>query len=657
MKTNTLERQFKLWGLFLVLIPSFLIMAIYTIGQFQVVKQKNIELISQRLDFQKRLIEYWIAERADDVRKISRLEEFRALDENKMKNTLDMMQELSGDFDSLSYVDKNGYFKISTLSQGIKFTSSVRQPYFKQAALGKEYISDVVIGRNSGLPIINFSSPIYDNDGTLQGLILGSVRTITLETLLRENWIGQTGEIILINNQGVMIAEPRNAKKLIEKGLIEGSPRMKLKLSDEALKNIRLNTSWLDYEDKKVVGDYQDIPERNWTLVGSIGEDEIFAPIYTQLGLMASGTCILLIMILPLAATITNRLKRPIEWLIGQSNFIAQERYDQAIEVRFSGQIPYELDKLCNTFVSMSKKIQTTVSLLKENEAKLEGKVAEIEDVNARLARESVERKLLEEAHRAEAHERARIEKVATLAVMAAGIAHEINQPLNAIKVASGASLYWHKQGKVLDVDKVINDIKSIATQVERIDQIIKNIRSFAKQEKQTQVPVKLNDAISNVIQLLDSQIKIRGINLSLEFENKEFWVMIVPAALEGIIINLLTNAIEAIDDAGQSEKRIEICTWVQEEYAVVEISDNGPGIAAEFLDKIFEPFFSTKFEDGGLGLGLSIVHSFVVTNQGTITVERNSSGGATFHMQFPVYWGIHETIKQNQTAVQINAT
>lgn len=650
MKINTLERQLKLWGLFLVLIPSFLIMAIYTVGQFQVVKQKNIELISQRLDFQKRIIEYSIAERANDVRKISRLEEFRALNESKMKNTLDMMQELSSDFDSLSYIDKNGYFKISTLNQGIRFTSTVSQPYFKQAALGQEYISDVVTGRNSGLPIINFSSPIYDNNGNFQGLILGSVRTATIETLLRENWIGQTGEIILINNQGVMIAEPRNAKKLIEKGLIEGSPQMKLKLSEEALKNIRLNASWFDYEAKKVVGAYQDIPERNWTLVGSIREEEIFAPIYTQLGLMASGTGILLLVILPLAATITNRLKRPIEWLIGQSNLIAQERYDQAMEARFSGHIPYELDKLCNTFVAMSKKIQTTVGLLKENEAKLEIKVAEIEDVNARLAREIVERKLLEEAHRAEAQERARCEKVAMLAVMAASIAHEINQPLNAIKVASGATLYWHKQGKFLDMDKVINDIKSIATQVDRIDQIIKNIRSFTKQDKQTKVPIKLNDAISNVIELMDNQIKVRGIDFDLKFENKEIWVMIVPAALEGIIINLLTNAIEAIDDAGQSEKRIEICTSIQEEYAVVKISDNGPGIEAEVLNEIFEPFFSTKIEDRGLGLGLglSIAHSFVVTNQGTITVERNSSGGATFHIKFPVYRGVPENKKQN---------
>ena len=633
MNTKTLEHQLKSWMIFLVIIPSVIIMAIYTIGQIQVAKHKNSELIGQRVDFTKRLIEYWIEERAKNVRTLSQSTAFRLLDENRMQDNLELMQRLNTDFDSLSYIDKDSFFKITTLKEKIRFAATAGQPYYRAALTGKEYVSDVVIGRNSGLPIINFSAPVYDYNGNFQGLILGSVRTRTLETLLRNNWIGQTEEIMLVNSQGIMIAQPKHVNKLVEKGLLEGPFSMKLKLPAESLLNLHLGetgtAAWKNYLNQNVLGAYQYIPERNWTLIGSIDEDEILAPIYTQLGIMAAGTCILLFLLLPLATYITSRVKRPIDWLIEQSNFIAREEYDSLVEKnRFSGKLPYELDHLCGTFVNMSHKIKTTVQLLRENEAK--------------LANEIIERKLIEEARREEAKERARIEKVASLGILVAGIAHEINQPLNAIKVASGTILYWYKQGRPLEMNRIVDDVKSIASQADRIDQIIKNIRSFAKPDRQLQLPLQLNETIQKVVQLMGIQFKAHDIQLRLTLCQPDNEILIVPAALEGIIINLLSNALQALEAVEQGSKQIEVITRLTGEpdnqMMVLEILDNGPGIKEELLPRIFEPFFSTKSAAKSMGLGLSIVHSFVEMNQGTIHVENNAAGGTTFRVEFPVY-------------------
>ena len=379
MQNQTLGRQFRLWTVLLVLVPSLLVMIIYTVAQIKVVKQKSLEQISQRVHSQRLLIDYWMGERIDDVRKLSQLNDFRTIDEQQMKRTLTIMQQDSKNFDSLSYINKDGFFKISTLSSGIKYPLVIDKPYFAAAVAGKEYISDVVIGRNSGVPVINFTSPIFDYAGNFQGLLLGSVRTTTLQALLRDNWFGETGEVFLVNQEGTFLTEPRYVNELIDKGLIEYTAIMNLKISDDAFRNIRLGQSgtatWINYRNEKVVGAYLDVPEQEWILIGKINEEEVFTPIYNLLALMASCTGILILLILPLATKITNGFKRPLDWLIKQSELITTEDYGMVGHETHPQNIPYELDILCKIFVTMSHKIATTVSLLRKNEARLEHKV------------------------------------------------------------------------------------------------------------------------------------------------------------------------------------------------------------------------------------------------------------------------------------------
>ena len=397
MKTQTLQRQFRLWTVILVVVPSLLIMAIYTINQINIVKQKKLELISQRVDFQRRLIEYWLEERTKDVHTLSQLKSFRTLDEEQMKITLDLTQQNSKEFDSLSFIDRGGLFKISTLPGGIQFSSAINQPYFQGALAGEAYISDIVIGRNSGLPIINFSSPIYDNEGIFQGVLLGSVRTTKIETLLRENWMGETGEILLVNREGKLIAQPRYVTTLIEEGILEGDSKKEVKLSGEALASIHIGetgkASWTDYLGNKVMGAYQYMPERGWTLVGSVAEKEVLDSIYVQLGKMAGATIFLIFLILPLATKLTNSVKKPINWLIDQANLISVGNYERIDRDKDIKKMPQDLSKLCKAFLEMSYKIENTVGLLKENEVKLEGKVVEIREINISMEKEILERK------------------------------------------------------------------------------------------------------------------------------------------------------------------------------------------------------------------------------------------------------------------------
>ena len=400
MKTHTLKRQFRIWTLLLVIVPSLLVMIIYSIGQIKAAKDNNVELMIQRVQSQEQLITYWMRERVAVIHELSQIESIRVLDEQKMKNVLNFVQQHNQSFDSLSYINKDGIFKMSTLNKPIQYHSAVSQPYFQAAIMGKEYISDAVIGRNSGLPIINFSAPIFDYNVNFQGLILGSVKMATLELLLRDNWIGKTGEVILVNRDGVMLTEPRNIKGLIDRGIVENTAIMKLKITEDALRNIKLGESgtatWNSYSEEKMIGAYKGMPEHGWTLIGKIKETEILTPIYNQLATMAGSTLFFIVLILPLATLITNRIQRPLDWLIRQSNLMATEDYKIVDQERYLKNIPNELAILCENFVNMNHKITSTVDLLRQNETRLERKVLEIEDINSTLAKEVCERQTAE---------------------------------------------------------------------------------------------------------------------------------------------------------------------------------------------------------------------------------------------------------------------
>lgn len=392
MQNKPLKQQFRFWTTMLVVIPSILIMAIYTIDRISAAKQEKFELISQRVDFGKIFIEDWLLERARDVREISRIEAFMVLDRLRMERNLNVMQKENREFDSLSFIDREGIFQISTFASEIRFSSAVGQPYYEAAVQGKEYISDVVIGRNSGLAIVNISSPVFDRGGQFQGLILGSVRVTTLEMLLTKQWFGQTGELLLVNREGTMIVKPRFMNRL---GLAYNPSNMSLDVTESALRNIRFGedgrANWVDYLGDKVMGAYRYIPDRGWTLVGKISEAEVLAPVYNQLMIMAVSTLVLILLLLPLATLLTNSIKKPIEWLLQQAALISEGQYSDIGKETYKGKLPQELRFLCDAFSAMGKKIENSMGLLKDN-------LCEIRSMNSALEKEIFEREIVEKA-------------------------------------------------------------------------------------------------------------------------------------------------------------------------------------------------------------------------------------------------------------------
>jgi len=231
--------------------------------------------------------------------------------------------------------------------------------------------------------------------------------------------------------------------------------------------------------------------------------------------------------------------------------------------------------------------------------------------------------------------------KMTTLGMMAAGMAHEINQPLNVIQVCADFFLKTLNKGRSVSDEDVRNMAREIVANVGRATGVIKHVRDFARQSEVTRSKVSLNDPIRETFKILGHQLKVHQIQLELDLADDLPFVMAEHNRLEQVFVNLVTNAIDAMDERGEKEgsdftKRLTIRSYVEGEQVAAEVSDNGTGMREDVVSKIFEPFFTTKEVGKGTGLGVSISYGIVKDYDGSIEVDTEPGRGTVFKIKFP---------------------
>jgi histidine kinase len=231
--------------------------------------------------------------------------------------------------------------------------------------------------------------------------------------------------------------------------------------------------------------------------------------------------------------------------------------------------------------------------------------------------------------------------KMKTLGEMSAGIAHEINQPLNAIKMGSEYLGLLLEQGRPVSEAQIREITTEISQQVDRAAEIINNLRAFGRKSGLTLERVDLNEPIRGVLSIIGRQFSLQRIAIRLDLALSLPWVRGHNNRFQQVFFNLLNNARDAIQERMESEPElygdILIRTFVDDEGRVVaSVSDNGSGIPEDVRNKIFEPFFTTKQTGKGMGLGLAITYGIVRDYGGMITIESEPGTGTTFRLSFP---------------------
>ncbi|MEM7631800.1 MAG: ATP-binding protein [Pseudomonadota bacterium] len=258
-------------------------------------------------------------------------------------------------------------------------------------------------------------------------------------------------------------------------------------------------------------------------------------------------------------------------------------------------------------------------------ETRVASRTAELSRINDALRGEIAERREAEAALKQAQEDLVQVGKLSALGQMSAGISHELNQPLMAIRsFAENGSKFLERE----DTGQVGRNLAKISDLAGRMARIIKNLKAFARQESEPAGRVDLLGVAEAALELTETVILRDGIDIELDLPEAPVWVEGGEVRLSQVIVNLITNAADAMSESTQ--KRIRL-TVAADPDPLIRVEDSGPGIADPA--RIFEPFYSTKtVGDGeGTGLGLSISYGLVQSFGGNIVGENAPEGGAIF--------------------------
>jgi len=241
-----------------------------------------------------------------------------------------------------------------------------------------------------------------------------------------------------------------------------------------------------------------------------------------------------------------------------------------------------------------------------------------------------------------------RSDRLRSLGEMAAGIAHELNQPLTGVRGLAEFLLIQSDAGREIPREKLLNNTRRIIEQADRMVHIINHVRMFAREAGRLETkPVDLNDVARSGISLIEAQLKSLGFPLEKKFLPQALMVEVNPYSVEEVIINLINNARDAMEKKKKTvgsayRPRLAVATWSDPnrngDHICLRVSDNGEGIPEGIAGKVFDPFFTSKDPDKGTGLGLSICKSIVEEFGGRIHFQSIESEGTDFTIRFPGY-------------------
>jgi len=225
----------------------------------------------------------------------------------------------------------------------------------------------------------------------------------------------------------------------------------------------------------------------------------------------------------------------------------------------------------------------------------------------------------------------AQSEKMASIGQLAAGVAHELNNPLTSILFDANMILEGHTAG-----DANRESLEWIIDDVYRCKDIVKNLLAYSRQTNPLKDIIQMSDLVEQSLALIRDQKLFANVNVVKDLSDEMMLIHVDKNQISQVIINLVMNAVAAMDGRGTLTFRTYRNKDAQE--AFLEVSDTGCGITEGNLSKIFDPFFTTKELGKGTGLGLSTAFGNVNENKGKISVKSTDSDGTTFLLQFPLY-------------------
>ncbi len=432
------------------------------------------------------------------------------------------------------------------------------EKWFARAVKGEPFLGDVEF-RSPGARDLLVAVPVITRGGAITGVIGSIVDFQGIAEAITNAGIGKTGEIYILNKNGVFLTNTR-----------VGENRPGERLIPERFTTYFTEVGpheYIDYRGIRVVRAYRRLAGLDWLLVGEQDSSEVLSDV-TSLRMLFAGFAVLLIILVVLTGS----------------------------------HVSARMVRLLKTAYEHNKDLELQVI---------------------------------------------QKEKLASMGLLTAGIAHELNTPL------SSALLYTQMMKEDLgnagaSYEKPFRErLDVIEEEIKRGSRIIRNLLDFSRQSRPESAVTDINDILDKLLDISAKLCLDRGITITRDLDEGIPLVKGNPGILHQVFMNIVANAVEAMDNGGNLSVSTRFMQALHR--VVVDIQDTGPGIPEEFLGDVFDPFFTTKQSEEGTGLGLAISYSMVKKMGGNIRVTSScrdkmkdlcSSTGTTFAVELPVYEG-----------------
>jgi signal transduction histidine kinase len=463
---------------------------------------------------------------------------------------------------------------------------------------GVPVIEDLSGATQGGAPIATLAYPVRDNRGAIVGVLGLGIGLTSLQNLFGDIPLPEGSIIAVTDRSGRVLARSQDAEKFI--GSIVTDPD-----SDSVSAGAWRTTFRTDLDGVERFFGEAPVRRAGWNLGVGIPQAVVWArlwPLWRRNLVISVGSLVTFLVVTLWFAQVTvrnaNRLR------------IAAERIASGdLSPPQGGRLPsLEFAQLQDAFVTMAAN-------LREARAALDRQMAQERKMNETL--QSLQRQVV------------RQERLAAVGLLVSGVAHELNNPLQAIL---GTSEILERDGGLNP--QALEEISFIKTQSGRAREIIRNLSRFITQKAGPPTQVDLRDVIAEVIQLRRTDLDIASVSLEVKAESTRK-VYASFTEIEQVTLNFVINAQQAIESLG-SKGRILIRVFDIGKKIRLEVLDNGPGVKPEDEHKLFQPFFTTKPVGKGTGLGLSVSYGIIESYGGAIGYRGNEMGGATFFFELP---------------------
>ncbi|MCI0494457.1 cache domain-containing protein [candidate division KSB1 bacterium] len=313
-------------------------------------------------------------------------------------------------------------------------------------------------------------------------------------------------------------------------------------------------------------------------------------------------------LIVGISYLITRSITKPLSEMVSVTQSIATGDLDRRIVVKSKdeiGQLALSFNKMVASLRKMRAELENWANTL---EQKVKERTEELAAMQNTLVQS---------------------QRLASLGKMAAGIAHEINNPLGGILVLSSLVLEDLKEQ-----DPHRENLQEVIKQTMRCRDIVKGLLQFSRQEEGKTEYVKVNTMLNSTLSLIEKQALFHNIEIIKNFDSNLPDVLGDGSQLQQVFMNIILNAVQAMKEIGVLT--INTCHDPKNDMVVIEIADTGTGIPDEIIDRIFDPFFTTKEVGEGTGLGLSIAYGIITKHQGRMTVKSKVGQGSVFTIKIP---------------------